>query len=141
MPFPIRPPCSGRPRRSCPHLEEVATSQRTRLLRRLPAVVVGATVVAAGLLVVFAPPAFAATASASAASLTSVIDNLRNWMVGILAAVATLFLTIGGLRYLTAGGDPGQVEKAKTALKSAAIGYALAALAPLLVSILVSLFP
>jgi hypothetical protein len=74
-------------------------------------------------------------------SLTSVIDNLRNWLVGILAAVATLFLTIGGLRYLTAGGDPGQVEKAKTALKSAAIGYALAALAPLLVSILVSLFP
>ena len=139
MPFPIRPPCSGRPRRSYPHPEEAATSQRTRLLRRLPAVAVGATVVAAGLLVVFAPPAFAATASA--ASLTSVIDNLRNWLVGILAAVATLFLTIGGLRYLTAGGDPGQVEKAKTALKSAAIGYALAALAPLLVSILVSLFP
>ena len=141
MPFPIRPPCSGRPRRSCPHPEEVATSRRTRLLRRLPAVAVGATVVSAGLLVVFAPPAFAATVSASAPSLTSVIDNLRNWLVGILAAVATLFLTIGGLRYLTAGGDPGQVEKAKTALKSAAIGYALAALAPLLVSILVSLFP
>ena len=35
-------------------------------------------------------------------------------------------------------GDPGQVEKAKTALKSAAIGYALAILAPLLVSILAS---
>lgn len=82
-------------------------------------------------------PAFAAT---SGASLTTVIDNLRNWLVGILAAVATLFLTIGGLRYLTAGGDPSQVEKAKVALKSAAIGYALAALAPLLVSILASLF-
>jgi hypothetical protein len=38
-----------------------------------------------------------------------------------------------------ANGDPGQVERAKTALKSAAIGYALAALAPLLVSILGSL--
>ena len=62
-----------------------------------------------------------------------------NWIVGILAGVATLFLTIGGLRYLTAGGDPGQVEKAKTALKSAAIGYALAILAPLLVSILASI--
>jgi hypothetical protein len=86
--------------------------------------------------VVFAPPAFAAT---SAPTLTGVIDNLRNWLVGILATLATLFLTIGGLRYLTAGGDPGQVEKAKTALKSAAIGYALAILAPLLVSILASL--
>ncbi|MHB8438535.1 MAG: pilin [Acidimicrobiales bacterium] len=97
------------------------------------AVVAIAVAVLAG---VFAPPAFAAT---SAPTLTGVIDNLRNWLVGILATLATLFLTIGGLRYLTAGGDPGQVEKAKTALKSAAIGYALAILAPLLVSILASL--
>jgi len=67
-----------------------------------------------------------------------VISNLTNWIVGILAGVATLFLTIGGLRYLAAGGDPGQVEKAKTALKSAAIGYALAILAPLIVSIVTS---
>ncbi|MGH9078602.1 MAG: pilin [Acidimicrobiales bacterium] len=85
---------------------------------------------------VLASPASAAT---SAPTLSGVIDNLRNWLVGILATVATLFLTIGGLRYLTAGGDPGQVEKAKTALKSAAIGYALAILAPLLVSILGSI--
>ncbi|MGH9081767.1 MAG: pilin [Acidimicrobiales bacterium] len=91
------------------------------------------------LLVVFAAPAFAQGGGGSAPSLSGVIDNLRNWIVGILAGVATLFLTIGGLRYLTAGGDPGQVEKAKVALKSAAIGYALAILAPLLVSILASI--
>jgi hypothetical protein len=88
----------------------------------------------AGVLVVFATPAFADTTT-----LGGVINNLRNWIVGILTAVATLFLTVGGLRYLTAGGDPGQVEKAKIALKSAAIGYALAILAPLLVSILASI--
>ena len=88
----------------------------------------------AGLLVLFAPPAFADTTT-----LGGVIDNLRNWIVGIVAGVATLFLTIGGLRYVTAGGDPGQVEKAKIALKSAAIGYALAILAPLMVSILASI--
>jgi len=99
---------------------------------------VAVIVVLAGVLVVLAAtPAFADTTSAP--SLSGVIDNLRNWIVGILAGVATLFLTIGGLRYLTAGGDPGQVEKAKTALKSAAIGYALAILAPLLVSILASI--
>jgi hypothetical protein len=99
------------------------------MIRRLPLIAMVAIVLA----VVFAPPAFGAT---SAPTLTGVIDNLRNWLVGILATLATLFLTIGGLRYLTAGGDPGQVEKAKTALKSAAIGYALAILAPLLVTIL-----
>jgi Type IV secretion system pilin len=44
--------------------------------------------------------------------------------------LATLFLTIGGLRYLMAGGDPSEVERAKTALRSAAIDYGLAILAP-----------
>lgn len=69
-------------------------------------------------------------------TLDEVVSNLRLWLVGILAAVATLFLTIGGLRYLAAGGDPGQVEKAKTALKSAAIGYGLALLAPVLITLI-----
>jgi len=76
--------------------------------------------------------------AAAAPSLNGVIDSLRTWLVGILATLATLFLTIGGIRYLLAGGDPMQVERAKTALKSAAIGYALAVLAPLLVTILTS---
>ena len=85
-----------------------------------------------------AVPAAAADSSA-APSLAGVIDSLRLWAVGLLTAVATLFLTVAGIRYVTAGGDPSQVEKAKAALKSAIGGYALAALAPLLVSILKSL--
>ena len=101
--------------------------------QRLAAVVL----VAVALLVVLASPAYAAGGGTQ--TLSGLISNLTTWIVGILAGVATLFLTIGGLRYLTAGGDPGQVEKAKTALKSAAIGYALAILAPLIVSILASL--
>jgi hypothetical protein len=78
-------------------------------------------------------------AAPAAPTLTSVIDGLRNWLIGLLAGVATLFLTIGGIRYITAGGDPMHVERAKTAMKSAAIGYALAALAPLLVAVLRSI--
>jgi Type IV secretion system pilin len=57
------------------------------------------------------------------------------WLVTILASVATLFLTIGGIRYVMAGGDPGEVEKAKGSFKSAILGYALAALAPIIVLI------
>jgi len=87
------------------------------------------------LLVGTAAPALAQAAP----SLEQVIGNIRGWLVGLLAGLATLYLTIGGVRYLTAGGDPGQVEKAKTALRSAAIGYGLAALAPLGVEILQSL--
>jgi len=95
-------------------------------------------VAAAASVVAFITVALAAPAWAdpTAPGLSQVIDNLRVWLVGILAALATLFLTVGGVRYMTAAGDPAQVERAKTALKSAAIGYALAALAPILVQIL-----
>jgi hypothetical protein len=66
--------------------------------------------------------------------LPTVIANLQGWIVGILAAVATLFLVIGFARYMTAGGDPSETERAKGAFKAAAIGYAGALLAPWLMS-------
>jgi len=74
-------------------------------------------------------------ADAAAADLTSVIESIRNWVAGILAALATLFLTVGGVRYLIAGGNPRAMEEGKAAIRSALIGYALAALAPMFVDI------
>jgi hypothetical protein len=68
--------------------------------------------------------------------LPTVIGNMTTWITGILAAVATLFLTIGGARYLMAGGDPSEVERAKGALRSAGIGYGLALLAPIILTVL-----
>ncbi|MEV0699507.1 pilin [Saccharopolyspora sp. NPDC050389] len=73
---------------------------------------------------------------AVAPTLEVVLTNARNWIMGILALVATVFLTVGGLRYLMAGGNPGEVEKAKQAFKSAGIGFGLTALAPVVVEIL-----
>ncbi|MEV8023097.1 pilin [Streptomyces sp. NPDC086554] len=70
------------------------------------------------------------------ATIPQVISNLTKWIVGILAGLATLFLTFGGLRYLMAGGDPGEVESAKRALRAAAIGYCLALLAPVIITVL-----
>jgi hypothetical protein len=86
----------------------------------------------------WAAPAYAAAPGADPATarLETILANATAWLVGILAALATLFLTIGGIRYVMAGGDPGEVEKAKGAFKSAGLGYALAALAPLVVSII-----
>ena len=84
-------------------------------------------------------PGLAAGHELAVATISQVISNTTVWIVGILAGLATLFLTIGGLRYLMAGGDPAEVEKAKTALKSAAIGYGLAILAPIVVTVLKSL--
>ena len=80
-----------------------------------------------------------ATPAAAQASLPQVVDNARNWVMGILAAVATLFFVIGGARYVMAGGDPSEVERAKLTLKSAMAGYALALLAPIVLSVLRSI--
>jgi hypothetical protein len=51
------------------------------------------------------PPAWHTTAAVLAAdSVSQVINNTTVWLVGILAGLATLFLTVGGVRYLMAGG-------------------------------------
>ncbi|MET7968782.1 pilin [Micromonospora sp. NPDC005305] len=68
-------------------------------------------------------------------SLPVVIANLQAWLIGILAALATLFLVLAGVYWATAGGDPAQVDKAKGALKNALVGYGLAVLAPVLLDI------
>ena len=77
----------------------------------------------------------APAALAAASDLNQVIDNLRVWITGLLAALATLLLMVGGVRYLLAAGDPGSHERAKGSIRASLIGYALALLAPVLVSI------
>lgn len=69
-------------------------------------------------------------------TLPQVIDGIRLWIMGIIAVVATMFLVVGGLRYMAAGGDPAQVEQAKGNFKSALIGYALAVLSPVILTVL-----
>jgi len=90
----------------------------------------GVAVCAFGMVLATSAPAWAA------ADIPTVINNLRNWVIGILAGLATLFLTFAGVRYLMANGDPGEVDAAKRAVRSAAIGYGLAILAPVVVSVL-----
>jgi hypothetical protein len=87
--------------------------------------------------VAFSVPAYAADSQMIEAvnSLPVIVDNITKWIIGLLFGLATLFLTIGGLRRLAAGGDPGEVEKANSAFRSALIGYALAILAPVLLAI------
>ena len=75
----------------------------------------------------------------AANSLPTVISNLQKWIMGILAAVATLFLVLAGVYYATAGGDPAQVDKAKAALKNALVGYGLAVLAPVLLQVVIGI--
>ena len=127
-----RPPRRGRTPRSPGRVP----ASRARVSARA-----ALTTLAAAVLTAAAQPALAGTAGhvLAAATIDQVISNITKWIVGILAGLATLFLTLGGLRYLMAGGDPSEVERAKTALRSAAIGYGLAILAPVIVTVLKSL--
>ncbi|MEU6564183.1 pilin [Nocardia nova] len=117
------------------------TKSESRHRRR--AARVAATVFVAGAVVVVvgaaASPADAAPALAAAASLNEVCDRVRNWLIAILATLATTFLTVGGARYLLSGGDASEVERAKSAVRAAMIGYCLAILAPVFVAVLKSL--
>jgi hypothetical protein len=97
-------------------------------MRRRLAIAIALTLVAALLLPV--------PAEAAATSLNEVVSNLRVWLIGLLVGLASLLLTVAGVRYLLSGGDPSQIERAKTALKAALYGYTLAALAPVLVTVL-----
>ncbi|RBQ15324.1 hypothetical protein DP939_36395 [Spongiactinospora rosea] len=120
----------------------IARSRRSRRTAHLIAATVAASIglgfiLAIGIAhVARASPDIVAEGLAAPSSLSQVIDNLRNVIVGLLVGLATLFLTVGGVRYILAGGDPGEVEAAKKTLRYAALGYGVAVLAPLLVSVL-----
>ncbi|GAB3147231.1 hypothetical protein GCM10027290_30200 [Micromonospora sonneratiae] len=95
--------------------------------------------VGAGVFVLALPSAAQAdpgeAAYLAANSLPVVIANLQNQIMLLLAGIATLFLVLAGVYWATAGGDPGQVDKAKGALRNALIGYSLAVLAPILLQL------
>ena len=81
-------------------------------------------------MLVASPSALAAT------DVQSVIDNLKLWLMGFLASLATVFLIVGGARYVMAGGDPVRIEKAKGAIASAGLGFAFALFAPVAITII-----
>lgn len=102
-----------------------------RTIYRIAAVATTTLAIVAG-----AGPAYAAQPQILAANdLPTIITNITTWIVGLLVGVATLFLTIGGLRRLAAGGDPTEIEKSNSAFKNALLGYALAVLAPILLAV------
>ena len=84
------------------------TVQTPAWLRRIPRPPGGHALLALPLI---ASPPLAAD------SISQVLSNTTLWIIGILAGLATLMLTLGGVRYLLANGDPAEVEKAKTALR------------------------
>lgn len=116
----------------------IRTNEPVRLYPVRLAARVGAAV-GAGVLILAVPSAAQAdpggVAYLAANSLPVVIANLQTQIMLLLAGIATLFLVLAGVYWATAGGDPGQVDRAKAALRNALIGYGLAVLAPILLQL------
>ena len=68
--------------------------------------------------------------------LNAVISGFHAWLLTFATGLTVLALTVAGLFYLFAGGNPTQIERAKLVVRAAIIGYSLMVLAPLLLAAL-----
>lgn len=57
----------------------------------------------------------------------SIVSNLVGLLLTLSAIAAFLYLVLGGIKWLTSGGDKGKVEEARTQLTNAIIGLAIVA--------------
>jgi hypothetical protein len=128
-----------KPRRSRPDRRDLPRHR----IRLRPRYHIGPMMLLAGLfaaasLVMTGASAHAATTAdlAIVGSFDGALSNLRDWLMGIIAGLATVYLTISGVRYVMSGDDPSEIEKAKAGFKAAGVGYILAALSPLVLEVL-----
>lgn len=69
----------------------------------------------------------------SGGTIETTILNVIQWALGIAGAVMVLMLIAGGVMYITAGGDPGHMEKAKSTIKAAIIGLVIILISAIIV--------
>lgn len=60
--------------------------------------------------------------------LQSVITNILNGIIAVSGLVAVIFIIIGGINYMTSGGDSAKVQKAKNTILYACIGLIICVL-------------
>lgn len=77
---------------------------------------------------------------ATCSSDTSSTDNLNNLLIkivnifsAVVGVIAVIMIIVGGLRYITSGGDSNKVGGAKTSIIYALIGLVVVALSQLIV--------
>lgn len=68
--------------------------------------------------------------------LQTLINTIGNWVFTFLLVIAGLFLIVAGFFFVTAQGNPEQVNKARQMLVNALIGVAIAVMAKGLVAVI-----
>ncbi|MDE3725309.1 hypothetical protein PWG71_28350 [Nocardiopsis sp. N85] len=64
------------------------------------------------------------------------MNRVQLILIVLGTALGTLLLTIAGVRWMVAGGEPGSIDSAKRALTGTTIGYGITVLAGTLMQIL-----
>lgn len=97
------------------------------------------------LIVILAAVVLMVAASAAGAATTEGIEEVKafasrlaNYVTGIAASVAVLFIAINGLRYAASNGNVNKQLEAKTGIVSAAAGLAIALSANVLVQLVIA---
>jgi type IV secretory pathway VirB2 component (pilin) len=63
------------------------------------------------------------------ADLKDTVVNIIQWVLGILALLAVVFVIYGGFMWLTSSGDESRIESAKKTISAAVIGLIVVLLA------------
>ena len=71
--------------------------------------------------------------------LDSIITRVINWMLGLLIALAAIFIMVAAFYYLTSSGDEEKLKSAKNLIIYAVVAIAVGAISKLLVTIVVRL--
>ena len=82
-----------------------------------------ALIVAIGIPIVIAPPAFAV--SGDTAQVENFIRSVIQLIAGLAGLIATGFFVVGGFTYITSSGNPEKLDQAKRTLFYSAIGLAI----------------
>ncbi|MET9628311.1 pilin [Lentzea sp. NPDC006480] len=96
------------------------------------------TLGAVGTVLLLAGPAHAEVVQLAAPvqSIDAVLNNIRNWLVGISAALAAVCFTVAFLRRMAGAGDPSEIEKSKTSFRAACVGLVGVLLTPVVIEVL-----
>jgi hypothetical protein len=70
----------------------------------------------------------AQSAGTPSGTIIGIITSTMNWLLAILGFLGIIGFVIAGILYLTAAGDEGQIDKAKTAMMYSIIGVIVALL-------------
>lgn len=86
--------------------------------------------------------AFAATIDSpvNVTDIGGIFNNLFLFFIALVGGLAVVFIVIGGIRYIMAGGDPKATDSARDQITAALIGLVVALLAVVIVNIVGSFF-